>query len=160
VTLLFHDRSGRLDLFGRVFPLLTAVLFMSLIVGLQHSEPCRGYFSLVPVVSWAPSTPASDHDSEIQVNADGMVFFGSHWYPNPELPVMFQRVAQRTLSHPGSRVLLRLDRSTPFRTVHYLLRSLREIGIGEATFVVESQNPYAPAPAPNPGVQRTRFARR
>jgi biopolymer transport protein ExbD len=127
---------------------------------LQLPEPCRGGpFPLLPSVTWAPSVPTTDHDSEIRVTSDGLVYLGSRWFPDSELPFMFQRIAQRTLSHPGSRVLLRINRSTPFRTVRYLLRSLREIGIGDASLIVESQNPYAPSPAPNPGVQWSRSAR-
>ena len=115
---------------------------------------------LVPRVSWAPFVPESPSDSDIRITADGMIFLESKWFPDSESTAMFQRVAARSLSHAGSRVLLRVDRNVPFGTVRHFLERLRDIGITDATLLVDSENPLAPAPAPNPGMQRTRYARR
>jgi hypothetical protein len=151
----------RFDFVVATFPVFVAFLCMMLMPsGGPHGIVCMGRPVLLPITGWAPKVGATPQDSEIVVQSDGTVFLDHKWFPDPELPAMFQSISRRTYSHPGSRVLLRLDRTTPFRTIRYILKSLREIGIGDATFLVLTRDPYGIAPAPNPGVQRTRFARR
>ncbi|MFN7988643.1 MAG: hypothetical protein U0529_14300 [Thermoanaerobaculia bacterium] len=151
----------RFDFVVAILPVFVAFLCMALMLsGGAHGIVCLGRPVLLPIVGWAPKVGATPQDSEFVVQCDGTVFLDRKWFPDPELPAMFQSIFRRTYSHPGSRVLLRLDRTTPFRTVRYILKSLREIGIAEATFLVLTSDPYGIAPAPNPGVQRTRYARR
>ena len=124
------------------FPLLAGILGIALC--LQPREPPhmnRGYSPHLPTVRTASPVRESPHDSYVMVSDDGYVFFHSKWVPANELPGMCRAVAQQSLSHPGSRVLLKMGRSTPFRRVRHLLRSLQAVGIREVTFLVESRNP-------------------
>jgi biopolymer transport protein ExbD len=145
-----------------VSPILAGLLGVLLVILSPPSSGfvSRGYVPALPDVDIAPPIIDSPHDSDIVVRDDDSVFFQSRWVPESQLPTMFQAVAQQSYSHPASRVILRVDRSASFHTVRYLLRSLRELGIGEATLLVVSHNPTLGTAAPNPGVQRTRFARR
>ena len=157
-----HREPLRLPLATVVFPFVTAVLFLSLwpiISGGRMGFHCSGSPVLLPVVDSAPQTDETPYDSYIRVRADGMVLHNEKWFPNPEFPIMFQRVARTSLPHAGARVFLKVDRVAPFGTVRLLLRNLRDVGIGEATLLVEARSEYGPAAAPNPGVQWTRSAR-
>ena len=138
MTSIIQPHPRYLALRISVFPLLSATaLVLALLVLLSNREPCRGGpMPLVPRVSWAPFVPESPSDSDIRITADGMIFLESKWFPDSESTAMFQRVAARSLSHAGSRVLLRVDRNVPFGTVRHFLERLRDIGITDATLLV------------------------
>ena len=124
------------------FPVLAGLLGIALC--LQPREPPhmnRGYSPLLPTVRAAPPVRESPHDSYVMVSDEGYVFFHSKWVPANELPAMCRAVAQQSTSHPGSRVLLKMGRSTPFRRVRHLLRSFQDVGISEVTLLVESRHP-------------------
>ncbi len=146
-----HLTPLRFPLVLGVFPFVASVLFTSLwpLPGFAgHFRPgAYGPPVLLPVVERAPRAGETAHDSYITVQSDGSVFLNSKWYPDPEFPTMFRVLARTALPHAGSRVFLRADRSVPFGTVRSLLRSLRDIGIGEATLIVEPRDEYGPPSA-------------
>ncbi len=134
-----------------VFPLVAAALFLSLWLypgeAAWTQNRCGGRPVLLPVVDSAPRVGDTAHDSYITVQSDGSVFLDSKWYPDSEFSAMFQSVARVSLPYPGSRVFLKVDRSLPFERVRSLLRSLRDVGIGDATLIVEPRYQYGPPPS-------------
>jgi len=72
------------------------------------------------------------NDIVISVQPDGYVFIGQKWYPAPEL---LTGITTRLAKSPHSRVLVRFDRSVPFRSVRAILRVLQTAQIQSALLV-------------------------
>lgn len=115
------------------FALLLPFFVLFLLIPPRFPRCCMG----IRYVAF-PDTPtphrlsSTEGDIVISVQADGMAFIGTKWFPPAELAT---RLNQLAISTSNPNVLLRLDRSLSYRSVRRLLRILAEAGFSRISFV-------------------------
>ena len=123
------------------FSLLLLAFLLLLVLGPRAGPQHYGKPVLLPHVQGPDHRIEADGDLVITVQADGYAFIGHKWYPASELLPAVQSHFARTRQ---VRVLVRLDRTLPFRSVRSLLRVLQAAQVPSA-FLVTYES-YAGAP--------------
>ena len=96
----------------------------------------------------------------VSVTYDGLVFVDAKWYPPSELPAAIALAVKRSPACSGCALVVSLDRSLPFGSVRRLLGLIQGAGASHIILAVHPTFSTPLLPAPNPGMQRTRYARR
>ena len=85
----------------------------------------RGRLAL-PAAEHASIREAPDDAVEISINEDGMVFVQSRWCPASEFPA---KMAGLAAPKPPASLLIRADRSVPFKAIRSALHGARLAGV-------------------------------
>ena len=132
---------------GLQFSLLLLVLGLFVLLAPQppRNYYARGRPALLPGIQGPDYRFTSDarvgDDIVITVQADGFAFIGHKWYPAHALVT---GITTHLAQSPRSRVLLRVDRSLPFRSVRALLRILQGAHIPSVFLVTYEAYPEEP----------------